>query len=133
MTKHTLPFRIYYEDTDAGAIVYYANYLKYAERGRTELLRERGVSCSALHDQCGILIVVKAVEIDYKRPARLDDSLHLVSSVLEIGGSSMKLEQTVWREEDEICRMKIVLVCISAETMRPVRWPIAVTDKITTI
>lgn len=123
MTIYPFPFRIYFEDTDAGGIVYYANYLKFAERARTEWLREHGFQSRDLHDRCGILIVVKAVDIDYKSPARLDDSLVLDTVVLQIGGTSMTLSQNVRRGDKPLCDMKITLVCVSAQTFRPARWP----------
>lgn len=123
MMTHELPIRIYYEDTDTGGVVYYANYLKFAERGRTELLRARGLENSVLQSTCGILIVVKHVEIDYKKPARLDDSLLIKTSVVDIGASSVKMAQSVYRDAELICQVDVVLVCISAATGRPVRWP----------
>ena len=123
MTTHTFPIRVYYEDTDAGGIVYYANYLKFAERARTELLRSANLESSTLRAQCGILIVVKTVEIDYKKPSVLDDSLTLTTTLVKLGGSSMTMTQNVTRGDDAICDMTIVLVCVSVETGRPVRWP----------
>jgi acyl-CoA thioester hydrolase len=121
--KHAISLQVYYEDTDAGGIVYYANYLKYAERGRTELLRAAGLTNTQLKQECGILIVVKTVAIDYKRPAYLDDSLTLETEMVEIGASSMKMTQTVRNGDDVICTMDVVLVCVSGATGRPLRWP----------
>lgn len=123
MTAHQIPIRIYYEDTDAGGVVYHANYLKFAERGRTEWLRARGLSNSELLAQCGILIVVKAIEIDYKKPARLDDSLMLDTRVLEIGGTSMLMSQILRRDDADVCVMSVTVVCVSSDTGRPTRWP----------
>lgn len=124
--------QVYFADTDAGGVVYYANYLKYAEAARAEMLREAGVSSSALRTECGILIVVKRCEIDYKRPAVLDDSLRLETKILEIGNSSMTLDQSVWRGDDAICAMTITLVCVGAETLRPTRWPAVMYEKFVT-
>ena len=132
MSSHNLPLRVYYEDTDAGGIVYYANYLKFAERGRTEWLRDLGFHNSTLRAECGILIVVKAAEIDYIKSAVLDDSLVLETRVDSVGGSSLKMTQFVTRGDDLICTMKIVLVCVSAQTMRPARWPQNLREKLTT-
>ena len=127
MTAHQIPIRVYYEDTDAGGIVYYANYLRFAERGRTEWLRALDLHNSTLRATCGILIVVKALEIDYKKPAVLDDSLVLETSVLEIGVTSMKMAQILRRDGIEICTMKVTLVCVAADGGRPTRWPTTVT------
>lgn len=121
--SHQIPIRVYYEDTDAGGVVYYANHLRFAERGRTEWLRARGLNNSELRAQCGILIVVKAAEIDYKKPARLDDSLTLETNLLETGATSMKMRQILRKELDEICVMDITLVCVAETTGRPHRWP----------
>lgn len=123
MPKNLLPIRIYYEDTDAGGVVYYANYLKFAERGRTEFLRQLGFENSVLRATCGILIVVKKVEIDYKKPAVLDDSLVLETEMTAMGASSMSIRQTFRRGAEDVAVMDVILVCVSAEGGRPTRWP----------
>lgn len=123
MSAHNFPIRIYYEDTDAGGIVYYANYLRFAERARTELLRAHNLESAHLREQCGILIVVKHVEIDYKKSARLDDSLILETTIDQIGATSMTMRQIVCRDGVELCAMNVTLVCIAAASARPVRWP----------
>ena len=128
MTTHQIPIRIYYEDTDAGGIVYHANYLRFAERGRTEWLRDRGFSNSALRTDCGILIVVKTMEIDYKRPAVLDDSLILETAVIETGNTSLRLVQRLYRDDAEICVMNVTLVCVAVQSGKPVRWPTQVLE-----
>ena len=91
--------RIYYEDTDAGGVVYYANYLRYLEQGRTEYLRERGLSVRELHEQ-GYLIPVTRLEIDYLSPAVLDDLIRIDTTVLEITGATFTLGQQVVRVSD---------------------------------
>jgi acyl-CoA thioester hydrolase len=121
--SHQIPIRVYYEDTDAGGVVYYANHLRFAERGRTEWLRALGLNNSELRAQCGILIVVKTAEIDYKKPARLDDSLTLDTQLLETGATSMKMRQILRKDRDEIAVMNITLVCVAEATGRPQRWP----------
>lgn len=123
MKEYVFPVRVYFADTDAGGVMYYANYLRLAEAARAEMLRECGLSSSALRQECGILIVVKRVEIDYKRPACLDDSLRVVTTVQKMGGTSMQLLQQVFRGTDDICAMTITLVCVAAENLRPTRWP----------
>ncbi len=129
-----LPFqyltRVYYDDTDAGGIVYYANYLRFAERARTEWLRSVALQSSDLRRDHQILIVVKTAALDYHTPAHLDDALAVGVAVKAVGASSMTLEQIVTRGQETVCTMQIVLVCISSETGRPVRWPEVVRAKL---
>lgn len=123
---HVHPVRVYYEDTDAGGIVYYANYLRFAERARTEMLRDLGVENSAVMERDGIAFAVRSCSIDYLRPARLDDSLDVHTRVLAIGGASLGLEQVVQRGEETLVRMEIRLVCMHVagdEAGRPSRIP----------
>lgn len=91
------PVRVYYEDTDAGGVVFYANYLKFFERARTEWLRSLGYNQHMLADTLGLLFVVKKAAIEYYAPARLDDELKLVVVVQRIGGASMQIKQEAWR------------------------------------
>lgn len=118
-----MQFRIYYEDTDAGGVVYHANYLGYFERGRTEYLRERGLSVRELHEQGSIFPVVH-LEIDYRYPAKLDDLVRIETRVAELGKTSFTLAQQVVREGDGkvLAEGKVVLVCVSHE-MKPKRLP----------
>ena len=98
---HAFPLRVYYEDTDAGGIVYHASYLRFAERARTEWLRALGVSQDALkHDQ-GLGFVVTRLHIDYLRPARLDDALVVETQLLELGRATLKLRQEVCRPSEK--------------------------------
>jgi acyl-CoA thioester hydrolase len=105
--------RIYYEDTDAGGVVYYANYLRYLERGRTEYLRERGFSVRGLQGK-GYLIPVMRLEIDYLSPAVLDDLIRVDTTVLEITGATFTLGQRVVRVLDEkpLLESKVTLACL---------------------
>ena len=105
--------RIYYEDTDAGGVVYYANYLSYLERGRTEYLRERGLTVRELHER-GYLIPVMRLEIDYLSPAFLDDLIRVDTTVLEITGATFTLGQKVVRVSDEkpLLDSKVTLACL---------------------
>lgn len=105
--------RIYYEDTDAGGVVYYANYLHYFERGRTEFLRERGLSVRELHDQ-GFIFPVFRLEIDYRAPAVHDDLLRVETRVLELGKTSFTVGQQVVRARDSklLVDGKVTLVCV---------------------
>jgi len=108
--------RIYYEDTDAGGVVYHANYLRYMERGRTEYLRERGMSVQAMHD-AGIIFPVVAIEINYRAPATLDDLLEVETGILAVKNSSFVAEQKVVRKEDGklLVEAKVTLACVGTE------------------
>jgi len=107
-----LPVRVYYEDTDAGGVVYYANYLKFAERARTEMLRHLGIESSALQDEQGLGLVVRRVEVDYIQPARLDDLLEVHLSLTKVGGASMQGVQRIVRGGEDLVRIEIKLGCM---------------------
>jgi acyl-CoA thioester hydrolase len=109
--EHVLPLRVYYEDTDAGGIVYYANYLKFAERGRTEMLRALGVDHQALARDHGLGFVVRGCSLDCRRPARLDDLIEVRSRLLELGGASMEAEQLILRDGIELVGLRVRLAC----------------------
>lgn len=115
--------RVYYEDTDAGGVVYYANYLKFFERARTEWLRRLGVSQSELAVQEQRLFVVKKVEIQYRKPAVLDDLLTLYSTITRIGRASLTFRQHAQRGEHVLCDSTIEVCCIDANTYRPAPFP----------
>lgn len=100
--SHCFPVRVYFEDTDAGGIVYHAQYLNFAERARTEMVRELGVHQNRLlTDGEGTAFAVRSAHIDFMRPARLDDLLEVRTEVLEVGGASVELDQRVVRVEDQ--------------------------------
>ncbi len=109
-----MEFRIYYEDTDAGGVVYHANYLRYFERGRTEYLRARGLSVAALAER-GYIFPVVRLELDYRAPAVLDDLVRVETEVLEVGKSSFTLGQQVIRAMDGklLAAGRVTLVCTS--------------------
>lgn len=117
---HSIDFRVYYEDTDAGGVVYYANYLKFAERGRTELLREAGFENRTLHEREGVLFVVRRLNADYHRSARLDDLLRVKTSVKTVNNASFEMNQAIFRHDSLLFSMDITLVCINIEG-KPVR------------
>ena len=109
-------FRVYYEDTDAGGIVYHANYLRYAERARTEALRDLGVPHRAMVESFGVMFMVRGLEVDYQRGARLDDALTVETEVLAVGGATTRLRQTV-RNKDGVCAVLTVrLACVRLAT-----------------
>jgi acyl-CoA thioester hydrolase len=109
---HAYPVRVYYEDTDAAGIVYYANYLKFAERARTEMLRDMGFDQIRIRDEDDAAFAVRACSVDYKSPARLDDALVVHTGVEKVGGASIGLLQTVTRDQQMLVVMHITLVCI---------------------
>ncbi len=119
---HVLPLRVYYEDTDAAGIVYYANWLRFLERGRTELLRVLGQEHSALREERGIHWVVRRCTIDYLRPARLDDTIEVVTRCGELRGASLDMIQEARRQGESLVRAELVVACMNASG-RPVRLP----------
>ena len=119
---HVFPVRVYYEDTDAGGIVYYANYLKFAERARTELLRRTGWQQSELLRDRGIGFTVRSCRADYLAPARLDDLLEVHSTVNEVLGASMRLSQQVRRGDRLLCDLRFRIAAMNREG-RPARIP----------
>ena len=119
----SFPIRIYYEDTDAGGIVYYANYLKYAERARTEYLRHLGLNQDTLLKEQGVGFVVRDCHISYKSPAKLDDALHITCKIRDLKGVSLKREQKLYRGDTILCEIEITLVFLSLPNMRPTKIP----------
>lgn len=115
-----LRIRVYYEDTDAGGVVYYANYLKYFERARTEWLRHRGIDQSRLAQTEGRVFVVKDVEIQYRKPARLDDELTIHTKVSHHGRASIRFEQRALCGERLLCEAQVTVCCVDATRFRPV-------------
>ncbi len=116
---HQLPVRIYYEDTDSGGIVYYANYLKYAERGRTELLRDLGIESQQMMATLGIGLTVRRCNIEYFRSAKLDDEVVVETDLLKVGGASLDLRQAIRRGTDRLVEMEIKLACVNFADGRP--------------
>ena len=126
---HIYPVRVYYEDTDAGGIVYYANYLKYAERARTEMLRDLGTENARLMKTEGLAFAVRWCEVDFFKPARLDDMLSVETRLIAVGGASLVAEQRVKRDNAELVRMELKLACMSPDG-RPARLPAAVKTRL---
>ena len=121
---HIFPLRVYYEDTDAGGIVYYANYLRFAERARTEYLRSVGADHQTLLAEDGIAFTVRQCSVDYMSPAFLDDPLEVHTRFLEVRGASLRAEQVVKRKTDELARLNVRLACVGDDG-RPRRMPTA--------
>ena len=118
-----LPLRVYYEDTDAGGIVYYANYLKYMERARTEWLASIGHELSALERVEGIVFVVHRVEIDYRIPAKLGDRIDATVTLVELHRARMIVTQDVVRGEELLTHAQVTLACLDRASRRPTRIP----------
>lgn len=125
MITHDFPVRVCYDDTDAGGVVYHANYLKFTERARTEYLRALGFENSKIRDDYGIIIVVKNIEAEYFSPARLDDFLVVQTRVLSVKNTSFVMKQDIYRGEGQIFGMTVVFVCVNAAG-RPTKIPEAV-------
>jgi acyl-CoA thioester hydrolase len=115
--------RVYYQDTDAGGIVYHANYLNFAERARTEALRAMGVPHVEMVRQFGVMFVVRRIKIDYQRPARLDDEIRIETRVIGVGGASATLRQDFWRDNDSLVVLEVGLGCARLEDGKAVRMP----------
>lgn len=120
--KHVLPLRVYYEDTDAAGIVYYANWLRFLERGRTEMLRLLGQQHTELRAERGVHWVVRRCAIDYLKPAQLDDTIEVVTGCGEMRGASLDMIQHARRNEEILVRAELVVACMG-EGGRPVRLP----------
>ncbi len=121
--KHNKNIRVYYEDTDAGGIVYHANYLNFAERARTEFLRDTGFQNADLHKDEGVIFVVRHIEIDYLKTAHLDDALQVKTTIAELKNSSFIMHQSTMKDGEMIADMRVVLVCVDVDTYKPVRLP----------
>jgi acyl-CoA thioester hydrolase len=124
-SPHNFAIRVYYDDTDAGGIVYHANYLRFAEHARTEALRDLGVPHAVLVRDFGLMFVVRRVKLDYLRPARVDDSLTVLTSVLRLGSASVGLTQVITRAGERLAVAEIGLACVEVATGRPQRLPAA--------
>lgn len=124
-TIHILPVRVYYEDTDAGGVVYHANYIRFAERARTEFLRASGYSHAQLLKEEGVIFAVVSLTADYRAPARLDDLLEVRTSIAKLGGASMEMRQDIYRDNQLITELKVTLVCID-KGFKAVRLPEAI-------
>lgn len=124
---HEFPIRVYYEDTDLAGIVYYANYLKFIERARSEWLRDLGIDQVALQQQ-GLVFVVRRVEADYLSPARFDDALGVHSSLHDLGSARIIMCQKVRRGDKLLFSAVVTLVCIN-QTGRPQRIPASIAGR----
>ncbi|SFI89580.1 tol-pal system-associated acyl-CoA thioesterase [Jannaschia pohangensis] len=119
--SHRWPIRVYYEDVDLAGIVYYANYLKFIERARSEMVRAAGIDQDAMR-QGGIVFAVSRVEADYLRPARYDDVLEVQTVLSDVSRVRFVMDQTVWRADTALFRARVTIVCMDVSG-RPRRLP----------
>jgi acyl-CoA thioester hydrolase len=130
--RFTWPVRIYYEDTDSGGVVYYANYLKYLERARTEWLRSLGFEQTDLAAQMGVVFVVREVLVEYLKPARFNDLVQVTATVAEMKRASLVFEQAVERvngHKETLVKGRITVACVDASSFKPVAIPTPVKHK----
>jgi acyl-CoA thioester hydrolase len=120
---HKYHLRVYYQDTDAGGIVYHANYLCFAERARAEALRAMGLPHAEMVTQFGVMFVVRRIKLDYQRPARLDEELVVETRVAEVGAASATLRQHFWRDSDSLAVLEVGLACVRLSDGKPARMP----------
>ncbi len=126
MSKHKVfswPVRVYFQDTDAGGVVYHASYVNFMERARTEWLRSFGYSNAGLMQKLGVMFVVRSLKLDYLKPALLDDSLHISAQIKDVGRSRVTLLQTVSRKDEVLTEGEVHLVCVDVKTFKPVSVP----------
>ena len=112
---HRHPVRVYYEDTDAGGIVYHANYLKFVERARSEWVRALGLDQKRLREERGLIIVVRRMEVDFLRPALYDDLLEVTTTLRGLGGARIELDQAVLRGDEKLFAAVVTLVCVGTD------------------
>lgn len=119
------PVRVYYEDTDSGGVVYYANYLKFMERARTEYLRSLGFEQDLLRQEQGILFTVHSLQVDFRSPARFNDALDVTASVADARRASLTFAQSIRRHGEQLllCRGDVRIACVDADTFKPVSIP----------
>lgn len=124
------PIRVYYEDTDSGGVVYYANYLKFMERARTEWLRAEGFEQDELIAKENVIFAVRSVQADYLSPARFNEELEISTRVIKKGKASITVEQDVKRDKDVLCKAIIKIACLNAQDFKPAVMPEDLYNKI---
>ena len=112
MAGQRLAIRVYYEDTDFSGLVYHASYLRFMERGRTEFLRDLGIDQSAVHEGDALAFVVRHMDIDFLKPARMDDMIEVETTVDEVSGASLVMAQTIWRDQTCLIRAKVRIAAV---------------------
>lgn len=117
------PVRVYYEDTDAGGVVYHSRYLNFMERARTEWLRASGFTQSTLTQQEQVLFVVHSMQLQFKKPARLDDELQVFSQLMEMGRGSFSCRQQIMRDDTVLIEAQVKVACVNADSFKPTGIP----------
>lgn len=128
--RFSIPVRVYYEDTDAGGVVYYANYLRFLERARTEWLRALGFEQDDLRARLGILFAVRRVSADYLRPARFNDRLEVTVETARVGPASIEFSQEVRRGDETLCTASVRIACLDAAQFGPRPMPPEIAERI---
>lgn len=123
MNKYTHQFRVYYEDTDAGGVVYHANYLNFFERTRTEWLRSKGLQQSAMREQANVVLAIRKMDIDFISPARLDDVLTVSTEVVSHSKVAMEVKQEMYVAGVLVAKAEVQIVSLNAEKFKPMRFP----------
>ena len=130
MREFNWPVRVYYEDTDAGGVVFYANYLKFFERARTEMLRSIGFEQDKLMTEQTLIFVVRSVKVDYLKPARFNDQLDVSAKVIEYKKTNFTFEQSITSGQDLLCTGEIRIACLDAQSMKPKLIPSAILEQL---
>ncbi|MCC6923514.1 MAG: tol-pal system-associated acyl-CoA thioesterase [Nitrosomonas sp.] len=128
----SLPIRVYYQDTDAGGVVYHSTHLNFMERARYEWLRSLGFDVHELINTHKLQFMVRSIEIEYFRPAILDDLLHINVNVIDMGRSRISIAQEIQRDQTRLVNATVHVVCVSTESLRPIRIPPHLREKIET-
>ncbi len=134
MSEFSWPLRVYYEDTDAGGVVYYANYLRFMERARTEYLRSLGIGQEALRHEQGVVFAVRSAQLEFLKPALLDDELEVTATLSECRRASVEFAQAIYRcgqRDQALCTAQVRVACVSADALRPHPIPAAVMQVLT--
>ncbi len=121
--KHKIDYRVYYEDTDAGGVMYHGSYIRFCERGRTEFMRSLGHSCDAVDKERGLIFVIRHIDAHYHKPARLEDLLTVESGIKEMKNSSFIMEQSIFCQDSMLFSASVTVVCVDKADVRPVRLP----------
>jgi len=128
--EFTWPVRVYYEDTDAGGVVYYANYLKFLERARTEYLRALGFEQDQLKQEYGIIFAVHSLSIKYQKPAVFNDALTVTAEIVDRGNARLTFKQMITRDKEKtsICSAEVIIACLNADKFSPTRIPVQIQE-----
>ena len=129
MTTHVFPVRVYYEDTDMAGIVYYANYLRFIERARSDWVRGLGIDQNAMREDEGVVFAVRRVEADYIAPAKFDDALTIRTVTRAVTGARLVMGQEVWRDDVLLFQAEVTIVCVNGQG-QPARLPANIRQKL---